>query len=55
MMTKLQKYLGDFKLNFIRLASPTTNRTRLSKILKISSGFLYYVSITGITGTKLIN
>ena len=50
---ELQKNLGDFKLKVIRLASPTTNRTRLSKILKISSGFLYYVSITGITGTGL--
>ncbi len=50
---EIKKYLGDFKLKVIRLASPTTNRNRLSKILKISSGFLYYVSITGITGTGL--
>ena len=40
-------------MKVIRLASPTTNRNRLTKILKISSGFLYYVSITGITGSGL--
>ena len=47
---EIQKYLRDFNLKVIRLATPTTNRNRLTKILKISSGFLYYVSITGITG-----
>ncbi|MDC3024000.1 tryptophan synthase subunit alpha [Alphaproteobacteria bacterium] len=50
---EIQKYLKAFNLKVIRLASPTTNRSRLKKILKISSGFLYYVSITGITGTGL--
>lgn len=38
-------------LNFIRLATPTTDNARLPKVLENSSGFLYYVSITGITGT----
>ena len=37
-------------LNFIRLATPTTDDRRLSKVLKNTSGFVYYVSITGITG-----
>ncbi len=37
-------------LNFIRLATPTTDATRLPTVLKNTSGFLYYVSITGITG-----
>lgn len=37
-------------LNFIRLATPTTDDKRLPKVLANSSGFLYYVSITGITG-----
>jgi tryptophan synthase alpha chain len=37
-------------LNFIRLATPTTDDRRLPVVLKNSSGFLYYVSITGITG-----
>ncbi|MGA7454843.1 MAG: tryptophan synthase subunit alpha, partial [Rhodoplanes sp.] len=37
-------------LNFIRLATPTTNNKRLPAVLANSSGFVYYVSITGITG-----
>jgi tryptophan synthase alpha chain len=38
-------------LNFIRLAAPTTDAARLPAVLKNTSGFVYYVSITGITGT----
>ncbi|MEO1141327.1 MAG: tryptophan synthase subunit alpha [Pseudomonadota bacterium] len=37
-------------INFIRLATPTTDENRLPKVLENTSGFLYYVSITGITG-----
>jgi tryptophan synthase alpha chain len=37
-------------LNFIRLATPTTDEKRLPKVLANTSGFVYYVSITGITG-----
>jgi len=37
-------------LNFIRLATPTTDKGRLPAVLQNTSGFLYYVSITGITG-----
>jgi len=37
-------------LNFIRLATPTTDNKRLPAVLQNTSGFLYYVSITGITG-----
>ena len=37
-------------LNFIRLATPTTDEERLPKVLANTSGFVYYVSITGITG-----
>ncbi len=37
-------------LNFIRLATPTTDDARLPAVLTNTSGFLYYVSITGITG-----
>jgi tryptophan synthase alpha chain len=37
-------------LNFIRLATPTTDDKRLPRVLANSSGFLYYVSINGITG-----
>jgi tryptophan synthase alpha chain len=38
-------------LNFIRLSTPTTDAKRLPAVLRNTSGFLYYVSITGITGT----
>ncbi|MEX0285243.1 MAG: tryptophan synthase subunit alpha [Paracoccaceae bacterium] len=37
-------------LNFIRLATPTTDDRRLPAVLQNTSGFVYYVSITGITG-----
>ena len=37
-------------LNFIRLATPTTDDARLPAVLKNTSGFVYYVSVTGITG-----
>ncbi|MFA5950307.1 MAG: tryptophan synthase subunit alpha [Hyphomicrobium sp.] len=37
-------------LNFIRLATPTTDAKRLPAVLNNTSGFVYYVSITGITG-----
>ncbi|MFM9847998.1 MAG: tryptophan synthase subunit alpha [Hyphomicrobiaceae bacterium] len=42
-------------LNFIRLATPTTDAKRLPAVLRNTSGFLYYVSITGITGTAAPN
>ena len=40
-------------LNFIRLATPTTDDRRLPVILKNTSGFVYYVSMTGITGAAI--
>ncbi len=39
-------------LNFIRLATPTTDAKRVPAVLANTSGFVYYVSIAGITGTK---
>jgi tryptophan synthase alpha chain len=39
-------------LNFIRLATPTTDAKRLPAVLANTSGFVYYVSIAGITGTR---
>lgn len=42
-------------IDFIRLTTPTTNDERLKTVLKNSSGFIYYVSITGITGSKITN
>ncbi len=40
-------------LNFIRLATPTTDDKRLPTVLNNTSGFVYYVSMTGITGSAL--
>lgn len=42
-------------LNFIRLATPTTDAKRLPAVLANTSGFVYYVSIAGITGTAAPN
>lgn len=42
-------------INFIRLATPTTDDKRLPKVLQNTSGFVYYVSMTGITGSALAN
>ncbi len=42
-------------LNFIRLATPTTDDARLPKVLQNTSGFVYYVSVTGITGTGALD
>jgi tryptophan synthase alpha chain len=39
-------------LNWIRLTTPTSDAKRLATVLKNSSGFVYHVSITGITGTR---
>ncbi len=39
-------------LDFIRLATPTTDDVRLPAVLRHTAGFIYYVSIAGITGTK---
>ena len=40
------------KIHFIKLATPTTDKNRFKKIIKNSSGFIYYISITGITGAN---
>lgn len=42
-------------LNFIRLATPTTDDKRLPAVLANTSGFVYYVSVTGITGSSNMN
>ncbi len=41
-------------LDFVRLATPTSDEKRLTHILDGASGFLYYVSIAGITGTRAV-
>lgn len=45
----------DAGLDIIRLITPTTNAERLTKVLDGASGFLYYVAITGVTGTASAN
>jgi len=42
-------------IDLIRLITPTTDQTRLNTILQNASGFLYYVTITGITGQNSAN
>jgi tryptophan synthase alpha chain len=50
--TELRPAAAAAGLNFIRLATPTTDGRRLPAVLANTSGFVYYVSIAGITGTK---
>lgn len=45
-------YLKKYNIDLIKLITPTTDKKRLKVILRAASGFLYYVSIMGITGTK---
>ena len=42
----------DAGMHFIRLATPTTDDERISAVLSNASGFIYYVAVAGITGTK---
>lgn len=44
--------MENSRIQFIYLITPTTNDERLPKVIKHASGFIYYVSVTGITGTK---
>ena len=50
---ELKDILNNKTLNLIRLVTPTTDKERIFDILNNSSGFLYYVSIKGITGSKI--
>ena len=45
----------DAGINFIYLAAPTTTDQRLPRVLENASGFVYFVAITGITGTRSAN
>ncbi|MEO1745314.1 MAG: tryptophan synthase subunit alpha [Pseudomonadota bacterium] len=45
----------DAGISFIRLATPTTDNKRLPAVLENTSGFVYYVSMTGITGSAIAN
>ena len=48
---ELRKYTDRSGIDFISLIAPTTPSERIEKISKKATGFLYYVSITGVTGT----
>ena len=50
---ELSLELDASEIDMIRLSSPTTTIERMNNILKSSSGFIYYVSITGVTGSKI--
>lgn len=49
---ELGPYLREAGVSLIRLATPTTDAARLPAVLEGSSGFLYYVSVAGITGMQ---
>jgi len=48
---ELRRYTDPAGLSFITLAAPTTGRARIRKMVARASGFLYYISVTGVTGT----
>ena len=48
---ELRQYTDRAGIDFISLIAPTTNDYRLKNISKNATGFLYYISITGVTGT----
>ncbi len=49
---ELRKPLCDSGIDIVRLITPTSDESRLPKLVSTANGFLYYVSVTGITGTK---
>ncbi|MDI2091136.1 tryptophan synthase subunit alpha [Commensalibacter oyaizuii] len=51
-MDNIQTYAKQNHIDIIHLVAPTTSPERLKMILKDASGFIYYVSIAGVTGTK---
>lgn len=53
--SEMRKVLKKYPIDLIYLLTPTSNGTRINKINKYGSGFIYYVSLTGITGAKHIN
>ena len=51
----LREELNKKGLSLIKLVAPTTDKSRLRDIVKISSGFLYQVNVSGVTGVKSAN
>ena len=52
---QLRKALSENGLSLIKLAAPTTDDKRLISIINISSGFIYQVNVSGVTGVKSAN
>ena len=48
----LRKLTDKYGLDLINFLSPTTSRKRIKKISKLTKGFIYYVSLTGVTGAR---
>jgi tryptophan synthase alpha chain len=48
---ELRQYTDQTSLDFIALIAPTTSSDRIKKISKDATGFIYYISVTGVTGT----
>ena len=53
--SELYGLIESKNISLIRLITPTTNAERLKKIVSTASGFLYYVTVTGVTGQKSAN
>jgi len=49
---ELREFTDPRGLDFITLVAPTTDDRRLEKIVRNAGGFIYYISVTGVTGTK---
>lgn len=49
---ELRQFTDSLKIDFISLIAPTTPEARIQKIAARATGFLYYISITGVTGTE---
>lgn len=52
---EINNIIQKYNIDLIGLIAPTTNEARIANIAKQSSGFLYLISLLGITGTKLAN
>lgn len=52
---ELEQFAAGVGIDIVRLVTPTTDEARLETVLKGAGGFLYYVSITGVTGTASAN
>ena len=49
---ELRRYTDPAGIDFISLIAPTTDDERIKKVVAKAQGFLYYISVTGVTGTK---